>query len=79
MRSAPLLGLEHGQHPRGDEEAARRCSPSERDRQEAEEARRPLSAVPVARMAPTTITEEMALVHAHQRRVQAGVTFQTTK
>ena len=81
--SCPLLPLVHRQHALGDEEAAEDVHAGEHQREEAEERGRapvpsPISGTPTASSAPTTMTEEMALVTLISGVCSAGVTDQTT-
>ena len=70
-----LLLLEHLEHPLGDEEPAEGVDGHQRNRQGAENACRPIDAVdPAARIAPTMITELMALVTLISGVCSAGVT-----
>ena len=68
----------------GDEEAAEDVDAGEDQRDEAEDARprrpvaEPVSGTPTASSAPTTITEEIALVTDISGVCSAGVTDQTT-
>ena len=77
-----LLTFVHRQHALGDEEAAENIHAGEHQRDEAEEACRagpsPISGTPTASSAPTTMTEEMALVTLISGVCNAGVTDQTT-
>jgi len=82
------LFLVHRQHPLGDQEAAEDVDRGERQPDEAEAARPPCAGAegvapaaaptPTASSAPTTITDEMALVTDISGVCSAGVTDQTT-
>ncbi len=82
-RSALLLV--HGQHPLGDEEAAEDVDRRENEREEAEDlgpdravAQRGRRLDADREQAPTTMTEEIALVTDISGVCSAGVTDQTT-
>ena len=81
---ASALLLVHGEHALGDEEAAEDVDRGEDQRDEAEEpgpdrpSPEPARVTPTASSAPTTITEEMALVTDISGVCSAGVTDQTT-
>jgi hypothetical protein len=76
--------LVHAEHALGDQEAAEDVDRGEDERDEAERARQigpessATSATPTASSAPTTITEEIALVTDISGVCSAGVTDQTT-
>ena len=82
------LLLVHGEHALGDEEAAENVDRGEHDAEEAECARPPMAAdrhpahrpgsTRTASSAPTTMTDEMALVTDISGVCSAGVTDQTT-
>ena len=82
MAPQPLL-LVHRQHALGDQEAAEDVDRGEDQRDEAEDARperpgAPARGTPTASSAPTTITDEIALVTDISGVCSAGVTAQTT-
>ena len=75
--------LVHAEHALGDEEAAEDVDRGEDQREEAEASRRQPDArcrapAPTASSAPTTITEEIALVTDISGVCSAGVTLHTT-
>ena len=79
---ASILLAVHGEHALRDQEAAEDVDRGEHQADEADRAREAralhASGTPTARSAPTTITEEMALVTDISGVCSAGVTDQTT-
>ena len=74
-----LFLLEHLEHALGHQEAAEGVDGGQRHGDRAERSRpSPSVPAPAARMAPTMITELMALVTLISGVCSAGVTFQTT-
>ena len=73
-----LLLLEHLEHALGDEEPAEGVDGDQRHGDRAEQRAEAAVPTPAARMAPTMITELMALVTLISGVCSAGVTFQTT-
>ena len=73
-----LFLLEHLEHALGDQEPAEGVDGHERHRDGAEDGAAVERPGPAARMAPTTMTELIALVTLMSGVCSAGVTFHTT-